>query len=49
MYLTDNGRLAFEGGANATITGNLLTTCGNTIQDDLKMLKTLGFEVKLSE
>lgn len=49
MYLTDNGRLAFEGGVNATITGNLLTTCGNTIQDDLKMLKTLGFEVKLSE
>ncbi|MFQ9695525.1 MAG: biotin synthase BioB [Zhenhengia sp.] len=49
MYLTDNGRLAFEGGANATIIGNLLTTCGNTIQDDLKMLKTLGFEVKLSE
>lgn len=49
MYLTDNGRLAFEGGANGTITGNLLTTCGNTIQDDLKMLKTLGFEVKLSE
>lgn len=49
MYLTDNGRLAFEGGANATITGNLLTTCGNTIQDDLKMLKTLGFEVRLSE
>lgn len=49
MYLTDNGRLAFEGGANATITGNLLTTCGNTIQDDLKILKTLGFEVKLSE
>lgn len=49
MYLTDNGRLAFEGGANATIIGNLLTTCGNTIQDDLKMLKTLGFEVKISE
>ena len=49
MKLTDNGRLAFEGGANATITGNLLTTCGNTIQDDLKMLKELGFEVKLDE
>lgn len=49
VRLTDNGRLAFEGGANATITGNLLTTCGNTIQDDLKMLKKLGFEVKLDE
>lgn len=49
MYLTDNGRLAFQGGANAAISGNLLTTCGNTIQDDLKMLGTLGFEVKLGE
>ena len=49
MKLTDNGKLAFEGGANATITGNLLTTCGNTIQEDLRMLSALGFEVKLDE
>nr|WP_307991706.1 biotin synthase BioB [uncultured Niameybacter sp.] len=47
--LTDAGRLAFSGGANATISGNLLTTCGNTIQDDFKLLSTLGYEVSLNE
>ena len=47
--LTDAGRYAFTGGANATISGNLLTTCGNTIQDDFKLLEGLGYEVKLDE
>ena len=47
--LTDAGRYAFKGGANATISGNLLTTCGNTIQDDFKLLEGLEYEVKLDE
>lgn len=45
--LSQVGKKAFLGGANAAISGNLLTTCGNTIQEDLSMLNECGFEVKL--
>jgi len=41
-----NGEKAFKVGANATITGNLLTTCGNKICDDKKMIKALGLDGK---
>ncbi|GAB6168899.1 biotin synthase BioB [Clostridium carnis] len=44
--LKDSGKEAFKAGANATITGNLLTTCGNRICDDRKMIKDLGLMVK---
>lgn len=43
--LTKYGIFAFKGGANATITGDMLTTCGNKIVDDVKMIKELGFEI----
>lgn len=43
--LTKYGILAFQGGANATITGDLLTTCGNGINEDKEMIKELGFEI----
>lgn len=43
--LTEYGILALKGGANATITGDLLTTCGNGINEDKKMIKELGFEI----
>ncbi|MGL5642330.1 MAG: biotin synthase BioB, partial [Paraclostridium sp.] len=43
--LTNYGKLAFEGGANATITGDLLTTCGNNIDNDIKMIRELGFDI----
>lgn len=43
--LTQYGILAFQGGANATITGDLLTTCGNGIDEDVKMIKSLGFKI----
>jgi len=39
--LASNGEQAFKSGANATITGNMLTTTGSTIQADKKMLYTL--------
>lgn len=39
------GYNAFKGGANATITGDLLTTCGNTISKDIEMIKSLGFKI----
>ncbi len=44
-YMRGFGEKAFRGGANATITGNLLTTCGNKIKDDKKLIKGLGLEV----
>ncbi|WP_042277736.1 biotin synthase BioB [[Clostridium] dakarense] len=43
--LTENGKKAFEGGANATITGDMLTTCGSGITEDVKMIRNLGFEI----
>jgi len=44
--LIDKGRAAFQSGANAAISGDMLTTSGISINDDLTMLKELGFEVK---
>lgn len=43
--LTEFGKNAFKGGANATITGDMLTTCGSGITEDVKMIKELGFEI----
>lgn len=43
--LTENGKKAFESGANATITGDMLTTCGSGITEDVKMIRNLGFEI----
>lgn len=41
--LTNDGELAFKGGASATITGNMLTTVAcATIRSDRKMLEDLG-------
>jgi len=43
--LTNSGEKAFLGGANATITGNMLTTTGVTIKQDIEMLNKLGMEI----
>lgn len=41
--LIDNfGKGCFRAGANATISGNYLTTSGNKINDDIEMIKSLG-------
>jgi biotin synthase len=42
----DYGRACFRAGANATITGNYLTTSGNKICDDKRMLAEMGFGIK---
>lgn len=42
---TNNGEIAFNSGASATITGNMLTTCGATIKGDREMLKAMGREI----
>ena len=44
-FLKNFGEEAFKAGANATITGNLLTTCGNTIKDDKRLIKEIGRKV----
>jgi len=46
MLLPKNGEQAFEEGASASITGNMLTTSGSTIKDDMEMLKRLGLTNK---
>ena len=44
----DKGERIFRSGANAAITGDMLTTSGITIADDRALAEKLGFEVKLS-
>ena len=46
--LGDNGKRAFQSGANAAILGNMLTTCGVEVEEDLKLIEELGFEITYS-
>lgn len=46
LLLENSGEAAFKSGANAAITGDMLTTSGNGIDDDIKMLTALGFDTK---
>lgn len=41
--LADKGRRVFASGANAAISGDMLTTSGNGISQDLAMIRELGF------
>lgn len=43
--MEDKGRKCFQSGANAAITGDMLTTSGMTIGQDMGMLKELGYQV----
>lgn len=43
--MEDSGREAFLSGANAAITGDMLTTSGNNITQDREMLAGMGFEL----
>lgn len=45
--LSDKGEDCFLSGANAAISGDMLTTAGITIETDMKLLKKLGYEAKL--
>ena len=36
-----------KSGANAAISGDMLTTAGITVETDRKLVKRLGFEVRL--
>lgn len=48
-YFSDGGAKLFRAGANATITGNMLTTVGNNTQQDIDMLKAMGFDLRRFE
>ena len=43
--LSDKGKDCFISGANAAISGDMLTTAGITVEKDLKLIKALGYEV----
>ena len=40
--LPENGATAFQGGASASITGDMLPTSGTTIKEDMKLVEGLG-------
>jgi biotin synthase len=44
--LRDLQSLAFLAGANGLIVGNYLTTLGRNAEDDLRMIKDIGFQLK---
>ena len=45
--LSDMGKSLFRSGANAAISGDMLTTRGISIDDDMKMCEKLGYRVEL--
>lgn len=44
--LADKGRAVFRSGANAAISGDMLTTAGISIEEDMKMINELGYEAR---
>lgn len=47
--LSDQGKSCFVSGANAAISGDMLTTAGITIKTDFALLHQMGYEVKLCD
>ena len=45
VHLRDQQVLALKGGANGIISGGYLTTGGNRVDDDLKMIRGIGLKV----
>ena len=43
----DQGRACFQSGANAAISGDMLTTAGIAVKTDRELIRELGFEVRL--
>lgn len=44
--LEDKGKSCFQSGANAAISGDMLTTAGITVATDMELLQELGYEVR---
>ncbi len=47
--LGDKGEACFLSGANAAISGDMLTTAGITVETDMELLRSSGFEVKRND
>ena len=47
--LEDKGRGCFLSGANAVISGDMLTTAGYTVDSDMEMIHEIGYEVTYIE
>lgn len=45
--LGDKGRSCFVSGANAAISGDMLTTAGITVETDMELLKELNYAVRM--
>ena len=45
----DKGEKCFQSGANAAISGDMLTTAGITVETDMELLKKLGYEVRIED
>lgn len=45
----DKGEKCFLSGANAAISGDMLTTAGITVETDMELMKKLGYEVRLEQ
>ena len=45
--LEDRGRACFQGGANAAISGDMLTTAGITVKTEMELIRELGYETRL--
>lgn len=45
--LEDKGEACFKGGANAAISGDMLTTSGYTIQSDMNLINDIGYRCQL--
>ena len=45
--LKDKGKRCFMSGANSAISGDMLTTAGISIKNDMQIIKELGYEVVL--
>ena len=43
----DKGEKCFRSGANAAISGDMLTTAGITVETDMELMKNLGYEVRI--
>jgi biotin synthase len=47
IYFKDEGRMALNAGANGIISGGYLTTGGNEIRRDLRMIEEIGIQSRL--
>lgn len=45
-YFENSGEILFRAGANATLTGDMLTTVVNNTKQDREMMANMGYHLK---